>query len=225
MRRPAKYRPPVLSILCASLPQRLDLLASGPFRQAQAEVERAGLIPEAEVLALVDNWRMPLGEKWNRLIAASSGRFVAIVDDDDHLAQGYVRTILAAAKAHPEVDMIAFDEWIELRGEIVARVYWGLDQVPGDDWAKGECRRRIGHRMAIARRIYQRRSFPELARGADIAWMRAAGRDVRTFHHVGGEPLYTYRKRPENRDCRIQEETLHGMAEGKAEIAQAQAGL
>jgi hypothetical protein len=97
---------PIISVLISGLIERIDRILPLYYellRQARGQ--------KAEVLVLVDNRvAMPLEAKRNRLLAASKGRFVAFVDDDDWVAEDYVSAIIDMARQQPEADVICFQQ-------------------------------------------------------------------------------------------------------------------
>ena len=95
-----------LSILISGLVERAGQwlpLYYRLLRQAQG-------LP-VEVLLLADNRKaMPLPDKRNRLLAASTGDFVTFIDDDDDITLDYVSSILAAIEANPDTHVICFEQ-------------------------------------------------------------------------------------------------------------------
>lgn len=59
-----------------------------------------------EILALLDNRAMTVGDKRNVLLRASRGAYVAFVDDDDWVGPDYVRDIVAAIGDFEGVDVL-----------------------------------------------------------------------------------------------------------------------
>ena len=84
---------PVLSILICHLPEReVSYLAL---------LDQLGIQTSGNVEVLVDDTPrgvLTIGEKRNNLLASSTGRYVAYIDDDDLIAGNYVRLILNAAR-------------------------------------------------------------------------------------------------------------------------------
>jgi hypothetical protein len=97
---------PELSILISGLIERIDRALPLYYKLLG---QTRGL--SAEVLILMDNrLAMPLKAKRNQLLAASRGRFIACVDDDDDVSDDYAISILDAIAAHPETDIICFQQ-------------------------------------------------------------------------------------------------------------------
>lgn len=97
---------PVLSVLVPCLSSRpFRLVIDELQRQRDALGERASLV---ELLWLVDDGELPSGEKRNRLTRASTGRYVAFVDDDDRVSADYLSTLAGECETGG-VNIIAFD--------------------------------------------------------------------------------------------------------------------
>jgi glycosyltransferase involved in cell wall biosynthesis len=186
---------PMLSILIPSLPERghgASLLITEIGYQI-ARAHQAGL-PLAEVLMLVDNRRRPTGAKRNALIAIARGAYVGQVDDDDHVSTNYVEKILQTISRAPEADVIVFD--IDVTGyaargghDKMAR----FDLAFGSDSDDGPFYKRLPNHLMIWRRSIARAvPFPEISRGEDHAWAKAACKLARIQMRIDGPPLYHY---------------------------------
>jgi len=72
-------------------------------------LEQIGKLP-VELLLLQENWRRHLGAKRQALLDMARGAFVVHLDDDDAVAADYVISLLEAAVAQPNADVIVFDQ-------------------------------------------------------------------------------------------------------------------
>lgn len=58
---------------------------------------------DVEIISLMDCKSMSIGEKRNRLIEMSNGKYVVFVDDDDNVPSYYLTEILTAINYDPDV--------------------------------------------------------------------------------------------------------------------------
>lgn len=85
-----------LSILIASVAERKH------FLNELMMVLKPQLTPEVEVLISYDTG-ISIGEKRNRLLRSSKGKYCVFIDDDDLVSRWYVGLILSAIKQDPDV--------------------------------------------------------------------------------------------------------------------------
>src|SRR6187200_1615776 len=79
------------------LPNILDML----HHQYEAlSPDEQGMV---EILCLLDNQKMMLGDKRNQLVNVAQGTHVVFVDDDDRIAPRYLAAILQALRWDPDV--------------------------------------------------------------------------------------------------------------------------
>ncbi len=112
---------PLLSILIPSIPSRLMMLGA-LISNLQ---EQIGDLP-AEILVLTDNKRRSIGEKRDALVQIANAQFLAFCDDDDLPLPGYVGELVTAIQAHPDVDVIVFNQRVSLN-EKEFTVRFGLE--------------------------------------------------------------------------------------------------
>ena len=86
----------ILSVLICSLKQRQEMLAK-LLEHLERQKTR-----DVEILVEVDNGRLPVGSKRNRLLRKARGDYVVFVDDDDEVADDYIHKILQACVWKPD---------------------------------------------------------------------------------------------------------------------------
>ena len=89
-----------ISVITAALPSRFDLLA-----QACKSV-RAQTLPAVEHLIGIDYARRGTSAVRNDLLRASTGDWVAVLDDDDVLLPNHLATLAKAAQESPDSDIV-----------------------------------------------------------------------------------------------------------------------
>jgi glycosyltransferase involved in cell wall biosynthesis len=177
---------PSLTICIASLFERSSslaaLLASLAHQVATAPVE---------VLVAVDARTLPVGTKRNQLVAASRGRYVAHVDDDDQVAPSYVAEVLAAIGRRPGVDVVT------IRGERIddGRKRWEFDyRLSGGFEAReegGMLWKSPDHLCAVRADLAKAQPFLPVL-NEDVEWAQVVAPRIRTIERAGDEVLYRY---------------------------------
>ena len=98
-----------LSILIPTITRRADV-AERLFRSLE---NRIGDLP-VELLMLRDNRWQNIGEKRNQLLRAATGEYIAFLDDDDLLLEGYFELVLQ--NVDHGADVITYDQWAVVDG-------------------------------------------------------------------------------------------------------------
>lgn len=101
MRKLSILVPSVSSRRSGFLPRSLELLY-GQLEKLQKEDQ-----DDVEILFLVDNKTMTLGDKRNEMVAIARGEYVVFVDDDDRVSEDYIKTLLEECRKG-EYDCISF---------------------------------------------------------------------------------------------------------------------
>jgi hypothetical protein len=185
-------RQPVLSVLIASIPSRTQQFLVPLLSELDAQI---GGATEVEVLTLIDNRRMTIGEKRNRLRAIAAGRYSAFVDDDDRVSDDYVSSILQAIHSQPDRDVYCFDVWV--RGYDFVGIGGPEGMVCNYGSALQHANladrftRKPNHLMVFRTKLAMRVRFPDTSHGEDDAWGARIARHVRTEGRID-RVLYHY---------------------------------
>jgi glycosyltransferase involved in cell wall biosynthesis len=91
-----------LSILIPTLPARIDCLAS-LIQKLNKQIIDLGFIDRVQILTLCDTKEYTVGEKRNRLLELSTGKYVCFIDDDDDISDNYLCEILKAIESNADV--------------------------------------------------------------------------------------------------------------------------
>ncbi len=108
---PAVLRETILSVLAQTYPHWQLCLADGASTDSGVRAvleEFAALDSRIHVLFLPEN--RGISGNSNAALAAAEGEFVALLDHDDLLAPNHLYEVTQTLRAHPEADLIYFDE-------------------------------------------------------------------------------------------------------------------
>ena len=107
-----------LSILIPTLNERWNKFAP-LVDNLITQGEEAGykFIYDFEIIAPMDNRRSNVGNKRNICLDMANGDFTVFIDDDDQVADDYVKSILDAITNNPNIDAIGFKGKYYVNGE------------------------------------------------------------------------------------------------------------
>ena len=156
-------KPIILSILTPSIPERWQSL-NNLTEQIQNQI---GDDWPVEHLVFVDNRKRSIGRKRDGLLRLARGKYVAFVDDDDHVHANYTNEILHAAKENP--DVITFQQIADVNGQ-KGTVEFRLGN-PDESFKPGEItKRNAWHVCAWRTSLAIQSSFPNCNYGEDRAF-------------------------------------------------------
>lgn len=164
-----------------------------PGREAQARALSEKIASQTqdgvEHLILSDNRTRSIGAKRQSLVDIARGQYVAFVDDDDDISDGYVGRILEAIAANP--DVVTFQQRAIYNG-LESTVHFRLGQGDGQFIPGGITKRDAWHVCAWKRAAVDGCQFLENNYGEDLAWCVQARKRAKTEIHIP-EILHTYR--------------------------------
>lgn len=202
------------TIMIAGIPERFHVVQ--PLLLSLLETQGVARMPDVELLYLLDNRRRPVGAKRNDLMAAARGDYISFIDDDDSVADDYVRriykTLLSIKKSKASVDVICFRQLAHLEPHgITHDCSYSLLHYTG---RPPENRRILetahdksgvllpnvlrwsgppAHTMVWRRELVGSIKFPEQMFGEDVRWVDRACEVAKSEVQLEGEPLYDYR--------------------------------
>jgi glycosyltransferase involved in cell wall biosynthesis len=91
-----------LSILIPTLPARINCL-SNLIQKLNKQIINFGYIDRVQILTLCDTKEYTVGEKRNRLLELSTGKYVCFIDDDDDISDNYLCEIIKAIESNADV--------------------------------------------------------------------------------------------------------------------------
>ena len=180
-----------LSILIPSLISRAEQLNTLK-QELDRQAMDGGYIGKVEILSLIDNGEMTIGEKRNQLMQKAKGEYVCYIDDDDEISKDYLKLIFARI----------MPDCCSLRGVYeVDGVYDGIFhhsikylayKTNATDYPKYE--RYPNHLNVIRKEIACKYSFVPINHGEDTEWATQifkAG-EIKTEAEIK-EALYHYK--------------------------------
>lgn len=147
-----------LSILIATIPIRAQKLAN--LRQV---LDRQ-LTPEVEVITDI-SMNYNIGTKRNKLLSLASGKYVVFIDDDDLIADNYVKAILIAINLG-DFDCIGISGIITTNGRNEMQWHISKDYM-GWFERKNVYYRTPNHISPVKRELALATGFPEITFGED----------------------------------------------------------
>lgn len=179
----------ILSILIPSIPERLSKTADLIAKLESQILDRK----EVEILCLIDNCNMTIGEKRQRLFEMASGKYFAFVDDDDDISPLYISEILKAAEKGK--DVITFRQ-ISFINDEPFQVEFKLgnknEEAYKVDGVWQDIKRMPFHVCAWKRSICAGCFFPNINYGEDSFFAECCGKAAITETHIN-KVLHFYR--------------------------------
>ena len=181
----------VLFTVCIlSIPSRMEKYLTPLYKKLLAQAEDH---PEVEILCLIDNKSMTIGEKRQALLNSARGKWIGFLDDDDDVVSDYIETLCKGMLEKP-ADVITFDQHCIVNGEEFI-VNFGMNN-PHDRFVPNtgitSLRRPPYHMCFWHRKIAKNVRFPSASYGEDIAWCSAMYPFVTSETHLD-RLLHLYR--------------------------------
>lgn len=164
------------------LPKALDMLYSqleGLSEEDQKKVE---------ILFLVDNKKMMLGNKRNNMISLAQGKYIQFVDDDDRISDDFIKVLLDATES--DADCIVFQAEVTINDQEPKRCYYSKDN--RHDFNRDNAFYRIpNHICCVKKEISQKSSFPNIMYGEDSGYSKVLLPHLKTEYKID-RVLYYY---------------------------------
>lgn len=182
-------RNPVWSILILSVPGRLGQL-DALYKRLEGQMAESGISKESvEIVTIVDNRVMSIGEKRNLALSLSVGTYISFLDDDDDVSDDFVPVLHTAAKRRRE-GVICFDQDCTVNGKKFKVDFFLENQnMPAVlDPATGEYPAvitRKPYHMCLWNGVVARQTkFPDVSYGEDLAWLNQMWQRTRTQYKI-----------------------------------------
>lgn len=185
-----------LSILIPTLDIRKRMLET-LLADLWGQAKRFGLEHELEVLTSTDDGKKKVGAKRNELIERAQGEFVAFVDDDDEVADDYVRLVCETIAQNPGADCIGFRGIFTRPGGAHQRqVVYSVNYKSGFEKGGVYCRPPC-HLTPVRRSIASRFKYGDVSLGEDAGWSNSVlAEKVLNKEAFVDKVLYHYRFNP-----------------------------
>ena len=141
-----------------------------------------------EILFLVDNKQIMLGQKRNIMVDMAQGEYIVFVDDDDRISDDYLASLLEATESY--ADVITFLVEVSLNGDPSKICRYSKDY-RRDLNTPDEYQRLPNHICCVKRELAQKVSFPSIAHGEDSAYSKLLKPNLHTEHAID-RVLYYY---------------------------------
>ena len=104
----------LLTIAIPSLPSRYRKNFEGLYLKIQNQIKDR---KDIQILSLLDNRTMSIGEKRTKLFSVSSGIYTCIIDDDDDVSDDFVSSIIEKIDLNNLVDVICYNQLASVNGK------------------------------------------------------------------------------------------------------------
>lgn len=179
-----------LSILVPSVSERRTTFLPKSLEMLYGQLEKLPLElqKQVEIIYLIDNKTMMLGDKRNLMVNMASGKYISFVDCDDRVSDDYIETLLKAT--YLDVDSIVFLAEVSLNGNPPKICRYSKDY-PKDYNTETEYHRLPNHIPCIKREISQKVSFPSIKYAEDAGYSKLLKPHLKTEHKID-KVLYYY---------------------------------
>jgi hypothetical protein len=178
----------LVSILILSIPSRIEKYLIPLYNKM---LEQTKNYPEVEILCLIDNKSMTIGEKRQALLDSARGKWIAFMDDDDDITDDYMSTIINTIKEKP-ADVISFDQHCIVNGNQFI-VNFNMNN-PNERYIPGmtHVKRPPFHMCFWKSEIAKQAKLEASSYGEDFAWCLLMYPKVKSETHIN-KILHLYR--------------------------------
>jgi len=167
----------LLSILIPTVPSRLEVFYTPLIKNLLKQSE---LYDEVEIIGFFDNKKRSIGEKRDVLLNLAKGKYLVFIDDDDRIADDYVKSIIEAIHNNINTDCIVFDCICCIDGgELKKLCKYGIEFEYGDINDGKEWRGKPAHTMVYKSSIAKNHKYKSIQCGEDVEWVLRACREIK----------------------------------------------
>jgi glycosyltransferase involved in cell wall biosynthesis len=141
-----------------------------------------------EILILVDNKKMMLGTKRNKMLEIAQGEYVVFADDDDVLESDYLLSLLKATET--DCDIITFQVRVTLNGEPPKICYYSVEYEQDFD-TPTTYHRLPNHIMCVKKDLAMAVKYRPILYGEDADYSKRLKAHLKTEHAID-KVLYNY---------------------------------
>lgn len=177
-----------LSILICSVLERGTTFLPKILKQLQDQI--APYNNCVELLVLIDNCTsFMLGDKRNQLVNMAKGKYCVAIDDDDQIADDYIKTLINAID-HNDVDVINFICNVSLNDGPYKPCYYSLQFIQ-DHNLKDRYNRIPNHISCVKRDLMLSTPFNNVIYGEDADYSKRLLPKLKTEYNIN-QVLYYY---------------------------------
>lgn len=163
----------ILSILVCSVTTRFNNFLPNIIKKLHKQAE---MFEGVEIICLLDNKTIMLGDKRNELVKLSCGKYVVFVDDDDDISDDYIEKLFFATDSN--VDIINFTVSVSLNGGEYKPCLYNMDYENDYNETNTEgqivsYRRLPNHIMCVKRELAIDTIYPSIIRGEDAGYSKS----------------------------------------------------
>ena len=177
------------SIMILSIPSRIEKYLLPLYNKLLKQSET---YPDVEILCLMDNKKMSIGQKRQSLLDIARGKWVGFMDDDDDVSDDYISSLCEVMRSGDDPDVISFDQHCIVNGlEFIVNFSMNnsLERyIPGMTFV----RRPPFHMCFWKNSIAKNAPFEDSSYGEDYAWCLKMYPQVKTEVHINKQ-LHLYR--------------------------------
>lgn len=163
----------ILSILVCSVTTRFNNFLPNIINKLHKQAE---MFEGVEIICLLDNKTIMLGDKRNELVKLSCGKYVVFVDDDDDISDDYIEKLFFATDSN--VDIINFTVSVSLNGGEYKLCLYNMDYE--NDYNENNTEGQIvsyhrlpNHIMCVKRELAIDTIYPSIIRGEDAGYSKS----------------------------------------------------
>lgn len=180
-----------LSILVCSVTNRFNTFLPNIINKLHAQAEN---FEDVEIICLMDNKKMMLGDKRNQMVNLACGKYVVFIDDDDDISDDYIEQLYLAIDSG--ADIINFTVNVSLNGGPYKHCYY--DMTYPNDHNEIDCEGNVfsyhrlpNHIMCVKRELALSTKYPSILRGEDAGYSKELKPKL-TSQHIIDKVLYFY---------------------------------
>lgn len=179
-----------LSILVPSVAERRDTFLPKSLGMLYGQLESLPLETQkqVEIIYLIDNKTIMLGDKRNLMIDMAKGEYISFVDCDDRVSDDYIMSLLEGIDSG--CDSIVFKASVSLNGQPPKICYYSKDY-KSDYNSNDEYFRLPNHIPCIKREVSKKVSFPSIKSAEDSFYARLLKPHLQSEHKID-KVLYFY---------------------------------
>lgn len=185
-----------LSILVCSVTNRFNTFLPNIINKLHSQAEN---FEDVEIICLMDNKKMMLGDKRNQMVNLACGKYVVFIDDDDDISDDYIEQLYLAIDSG--ADVINFTVNVSLNGGTYKPCYYNKDYERdyNEEWIvdpeKGleikSYHRLPNHIMCVKRELSLSTKYPSILRGEDSGYAKELKPKLNTQFNID-KALYFY---------------------------------